>query len=98
MIQSAEADVQFLLWLWSFRDVLVKRKGLCFGWTGIGCRCVIVLCWICWQGCGADPALRLNDNADLPRFMLVVNMFFEVFSSLSIGETDESAEMRMNIP
>lgn len=50
---------------------------------------------------GTDPEINLNHNADLPGFMLVVNIYFKclcMFLSLSIDETDESAEMRMSIP
>lgn len=50
---------------------------------------------------GTDPAIHLNPSADLPGFMLVVNISFKclcMFLSLSIDETDESAEMRTSIP
>ncbi len=45
--------------------------------------------------------INLNHNTDLPGFMLVVNIYFKcscMFLSLSIDETDESAEMRTSIP
>lgn len=50
---------------------------------------------------GTHPAIHLNHNTDLPGFMLVVNISFKclcMFLSLSIDETDESAEMRTSIP
>lgn len=57
--------------------------------------------FILGQYYGTDPRIYLNDNTDLPGFMLVVNISFKclcMFLSLSIDEIDESAEMRMSIP
>lgn len=57
--------------------------------------------FILGQYYGTDPTIYLNDNTDLPGFMLVVNISFKclcMFLSLSIDEIDESAEMRMSIP
>lgn len=48
-----------------------------------------------------DKPRLFFDNTDLPGFMLVVNVSLKCLCmvlSLSIDETDESAEMRTNIP